>query len=139
MPCNFVVLLFLQKCCPICFCNMTHHLISQQWSKFQVYWVIVSSAHSSDTSLHCHLPFLICNCICTHVHMVHSEVSLHLQSQEQRLRLYLYFKEIIRSLPRQDWRGMESVSSYTVSPFSCVFLHSFTRIEESLFIYCGNY
>lgn len=37
MPCNFVVLLFLQKCCPICFCNVTHHLISQQWSKFQVY------------------------------------------------------------------------------------------------------
>lgn len=63
--------------------------------------------------------------------MLHRAVCFDLQTQEQLLRLYLYFKENIRDLVRQDLSGMENRGSYTLSPFSCIFLHPFTTIEES--------
>lgn len=109
-------------------------LTSQQWSKFQVFLSYCeSSAHSSDTSLHCHFPFMFCYCIWSCVYGTQCSVLVPSKPRAASHTISVFQRHHQeQSSFRQEWTRIENVGSYILSLFACAFLHSFTTSEESL-------
>lgn len=91
-------------------------------------------------SLHCHLPFLICYCIWSHMHRIDRQsapLSSKPKAGSQTISVFQrdYQDLIYTGLDRSGKRGV--LNSF---PFlSSHFLHSFAITEKSMFFYFRNY